>query len=61
MAMMQGEAGNDVPLKADHPIANWIKDEARSLKDLAETAPCGQTSSSQRPNPHSSTQPQTLP
>ena len=29
--MMQGEAGNDVPLKADHPIANGIKDEARSL------------------------------
>lgn len=29
--MMQGEAGNDVILKVDHPIAKWIKVQARSL------------------------------
>ena len=29
--MMQGEAGNDVTVRADHPITKWIKDQARSL------------------------------
>jgi hypothetical protein len=29
--MMQGKAGNGVTLKADHPIASWIKLQARSL------------------------------
>ena len=28
---MQGEAGNDVTVRADHPITKWIKDQARSL------------------------------
>ena len=30
-AMMQGGAGNDVAVKADHPITQWIKDQAKNL------------------------------
>ena len=29
--MLQGKAGNDVAVRADHPITHWIKDQARSL------------------------------
>ena len=62
--MMQGEAGNDITLKADHPITKWINIQARSLATSGKDRALWPDFIKPAPNPTlqpGSRQPQTLP